>query len=183
MFANPVIANTTSESSSSPPRSSPLSSIVLGPLPSTHPRLASGPVQAHPLPIHMSSPLITRKSPSFRIYEDTIEDELAREASKPVPTVEYPHDNKENPAEDASPEGDANVQEEPTVHVGERFDESRIDAVLEAAVEYLAPSMFDGISDETGYNRHIAPSRPVTRCEASNDERDSVLGTPTPTPP
>jgi hypothetical protein len=180
MIADPTIGDTASQSSSSSLRSSPLSSIALSVLPPTHPRLVRGPVQAHPTPIHVCSPSTRGKSPTFRIYEDTMEDEFAREASKPVPTVEYAHDDKENPAEDTDSEDEGVVPGNTIVQTAEEFDEARIDAVHDAALDYREPRMFDGSAEEVDYDRRIAPYHPVGQRVVSNSERDSVLGTPSP---
>lgn len=180
MFAYPIVDDTASESSSSPPRSSPLSSIALGPLPPTHPRLVGGPVQAHRGAIHVCSPPTRRKSPAFRIYEDTLEDELAREASNPVPTVEHAHDDKENPAEGTDSEDSEVALEDIMVQTVEEFDEARINAVHDTALDYTELRMFDSSTNEMDYDHHIAPFHAVVQLEASNIEHDSVLGTSSP---
>ena len=173
--ADPVVDDEAFESSSPPLPSSPLSSITLGAKPSTNPRLAGDSLQGDLGPEHAYSLPTRGRSPAFHIYEDTLEDELARDARSPVPTVEYPHDDKENPAEDSDYEDEDDIQVYTTIRTNDEFDEEGLDAVHDAALDFSDRSIIDDHIDGTNFNH---PSdTPGTIRETSGHEDNSLLGT------
>ncbi|KAF2682120.1 hypothetical protein K458DRAFT_391154 [Lentithecium fluviatile CBS 122367] len=161
------------QSSSSPPRSSPLSSITLGPLRATGIRLVPGQVLVDTSRGHRRSPRDRHSnSPGFHIYEDPVDVQLQILASAPAP-LNYPHDDKENMVEDMESDDEPVVHDNTTVLPAAELTEEQIGALSDPAMDYVEPSMFDGSSDGMDYVHHTA----VTR---RDDERDSVLGTPSP---
>lgn len=167
------------QSTSSPPRSSPLSSIALGPLLATGIRLVGGTASAHPEPAYRHSSGRLPKSPTIRVYEEPLRVQLEREASAPA-SIEYPHDDKENPVEDIESEDEADLHDNITVQTALGINEERIGIEVDAAIDYVAPSMFDGSSDRMAYVHHNTSFPPIAQREALSDERDSVLGTLSP---
>jgi hypothetical protein len=169
-------------STSSPPRSSPLSSISLGPFLATGVRVAGVAASPDLEPTHRQLSSSRRpKSPAFQIYEEPLQTQLDREAAAPAP-IDFPDDDKENSVEAAEYEDEEDFPDNISYHDPSRITEERIGAVDDASTDYVAPSMFDTSSDRMGYVRHTISSQSMTPNGTANDERDSVLGSLSPRP-
>ncbi|KAJ4351719.1 uncharacterized protein N0V89_007062 [Didymosphaeria variabile] len=138
---------------SSPPRSTPLSTISIDNL-----EQPSNPIHTPQIDERERSSLSPRlQQTPFAIHEEPLQVQLAKEATATVP-IDHEHDDKENPVEER-------------------------DSYMEQDDQYLDPSMFDGANDLRGVSSHhkCRPRTPVQVNDFDSDsvlgsDTDSIIG-------